>query len=59
MAHEDLSDLLPDIEAVEKLINSEAQDDNGRGAGSIVAVLRDPTGIVLLHLSINAFQDDS
>lgn len=47
MAHEDSSDLLLDIEAVEKLIKSEAQDDNGRGAGSIVALLREPTGIVL------------
>ncbi|PNP48641.1 hypothetical protein TGAMA5MH_00332 [Trichoderma gamsii] len=46
-SHEDLSDLLPDIEAVERLIRSEAQDDNGRGAGSIIALLRDPTGIVL------------
>lgn len=50
---EDVSDLLPDIEAVEKLIQSEAQDDNGRGAGSIIALLREPTGIVFLHPFIN------
>ncbi|KAM0523761.1 hypothetical protein ACHAPE_001012 [Trichoderma viride] len=41
-SHEDLPDLLPDIEAVEQLIRPEAQDDNGRGAGSIIALLRDP-----------------
>lgn len=46
-SHEDLSDLLPDIEAVEQLIRPEAEDDNGRGSGSIIALLRDPTGIVL------------
>lgn len=47
ISHEHLSDLLPDIEAVGQLIRPEAQDDNGRGAGSIIALLRDPTGIVL------------
>lgn len=54
ISHEDFSDLLPDIEAVEKLIQSEVQDDNGRGADSIIALLREPTGIVLIHPSINA-----
>lgn len=44
-SHEDLSDLLPDIEALEQLIQSDVQDDNGRRAGTIVALLRDPTGI--------------
>jgi hypothetical protein len=49
ISHDDLPELLPDIEAVEQLIQSGAQDDNGRGAGSIVALLREPTGIVPLH----------
>ncbi|KAL7933087.1 hypothetical protein V8C35DRAFT_327868 [Trichoderma chlorosporum] len=41
ITHEDLSDLLPDIEAVERLVHSKGPDDNGRGGGSIIAILRE------------------
>ncbi|KAK4067284.1 uncharacterized protein Triagg1_7727 [Trichoderma aggressivum f. europaeum] len=45
VSHEDLSELLPDIEALEKLVQPKGSDDNGRAGGSMIALLREPSEI--------------
>lgn len=45
ISHEDLSELLPDIEALERLVQPKGSDDNGRAGGSIIALLREALGI--------------
>lgn len=44
VSHEDLSELLPDIEALETLVQPKGNDDNGRAGGSMIALLREPSG---------------
>jgi hypothetical protein len=46
ISHEDSSELLPDIEAVESLLHLKGRDDNGRAAGSVIALIREPAGIL-------------
>ncbi|UKZ74872.1 hypothetical protein TrVFT333_002542 [Trichoderma virens FT-333] len=45
ISHEDLPELLPEIEAVEKLVQPKGRDDNGRAGGSIIALLREQADI--------------
>lgn len=51
ISHEDLSELLPDIEALEKLVQPKGSDDNGRAGGSVIALLREPSGSTDIILS--------
>ncbi|KAJ4863403.1 heterokaryon incompatibility protein (HET) domain-containing protein [Trichoderma breve] len=45
ISHEDLSELLPDIEALDRLVQPKGSDDNGRAGGSVIALLREPSDI--------------